>query len=442
MDILIQAAQLIFSLSILVILHEFGHYIPAKLFGTRIEKFYLFFDPWFSLYKKKIGETEWGIGWLPLGGYVKISGMIDESMDTEQMKKPAEPWEFRSKPAWQRLIIMIGGVTVNVITGIVIYIGISYYYGATSIDKSKLEHGYAIHPLFNQFGIESGDIIDKVDGKYMEDFTEVNKSLLLRGGKQLEVIKPNGEKKQVTLPEKFEYTMFQQGAINATMMRSQLNGVDSVLANSAAQKMGLKKGDKILTINQQSIVFFDDLQKALYSSRNKKADFEILRGADTLHMSTKIDETGTVGIQNNSELLDKDALYTKKISFGEAIPKGFELAKNTLGDYAGQMKFLFTKKGASSLGGFATMGKLFPKVWNWEIFWATTAFISLVLAFMNILPIPALDGGHIVFLIYEMITGKEAPQKVLEVAQTIGIVLLIGLMLYANGNDLFRSFIK
>lgn len=438
MEILTQAAQLILSLSILVTLHEFGHYIPARLFKTRIEKFYLFFDPWFSLYKKKIGDTEWGIGWLPLGGYVKIAGMVDESMDTEQLKKPAQPWEFRSKPAWQRLIIMIGGVTVNIVVGFFIYMGIVYFYGLEELKPSSLKQGLAIHPELEKYGLKSGDNIIRINDKNIRTVNEINAIVMLRKGYKLDVVKKDGTKTVITLPEKTEMELFQKGAFPAFGLRGLLDTLKSVDSTGIAYKAGLKTGDRILQIDGKSLVYFDDLQKATYSSKNKEVEVVFIHDQDTISKQVKFDEKGLLGVGVSQNFLDEESIITRKYSLPESFGKGWELGTNTLSDYISQFKFVFTKKGATSIGGFGTMGKIFPTTWNWKIFWMNTAFISIVLAFMNILPIPALDGGHVLFLLYELITGKEAPQKVLEIAQYIGIVLLLSLMLYANGNDIYR----
>lgn len=443
MDILVQASQLLLSLSLLVILHEFGHYIPAKLFKTRVEKFYLFFNPWFSLFKKKIGETEWGIGWLPLGGFVKISGMVDESMDKEQMKQPAQPWEFRSKPAWQRLIIMLGGVTVNLIVGIVIYICVVYAYGIETIKPKDLTAGMAVHPYLAKYDIRSGDLVVSVDGNDIETINEINPIILLRGGRKLEVVHADGKKENIVLPEKVDYELFESGAFRAFGMRETDVKVGSLDSSSfAAKKLKLQKGDKFLAVNGNPIYYFDELQNELYVNRGKETEFTMLRGKDTVRSSAKLDQTGTLGFIRDTKTLDEEKIRRTYLGFGASIGKGLEIGMNTLGDYIGQLKFIFTKKGASSLGGFGSMGKLFPTTWDWQVFWLNTAFISIVLAFMNILPIPALDGGHVVFLLYEIITGKEAPQKVLEYAQYVGFFLLLGLLLYANGNDIYGAIFK
>jgi regulator of sigma E protease len=439
MDFWIKAAQLILSLSILIVLHEFGHFIPARLFKTKVEKFYLFFDPWFALFKKKIGDTEWGIGWIPLGGYVKISGMIDESMDKEQMAKPAEPWEFRSKPAWQRLIIMIGGVTVNLLLGIAIYIGVMFAYGEEKIHPNDLSNGMSVHPYMQKFGIKSGDNIVAIDGQKVSNVTDINTAVLLRGGRTLSVESPNGKSKTVHLPEGVEYELFKQGAFPIVSLRSSTLSVDSVIAGKPAAKSGLQKGDKMVAIQGEKLVYYDDIQRVLFNNKGKSVKIALLRGNDRMDIKANVQKDGTLGFVL-AEPIYKDEKKIKHITygFGESIGRGIDKGFHTLSDYVAQIKFIFTEKGATSLGGFGTMGKLFPSTWDWQIFWMNTALISIILAFMNILPIPALDGGHVVFLLYEMITGKEAPQKVLEYAQYVGFFLLMGLVLYANGNDIYR----
>jgi regulator of sigma E protease len=439
MDIFIKASQLILSLSILVVLHEFGHFIPARIFKTRVEKFYLFFNPWFSLFKKKVGDTEWGIGWLPLGGYVKIAGMVDESMDKEQLSQPAQPWEFRSKPAWQRLIIMIGGVTVNLVLGIVIYIFVMFAYGEEKIYTKELTSGLSIHPYLNKYGLQSGDNILKVEGEEVTHISEINNGLLLRGARKFDVVHADGSKEVVSLPENIDYELFESGAFPAVGLR----GGDRTIAkipkeDTVLTKAGFKEGDEILSIKDIQVANYDDIDKAKFLYKGKKVDVTVLRGKDTLALTTKIGKTGQLGYMRDPIILDKDKIKTVYYGFGASIGKGIDRGFTTLGDYVGQLKFLFTKKGASSIGGFGTIGNMFPPVWDWQVFWLTTAFISIILAFMNILPIPALDGGHVVFLLYEIITGREAPQKVLEYAQYVGFIFLLGLILYANGNDLVR----
>ena len=443
MDILIKAAQLVLSLSILVVLHEFGHYIPAKLFKTRVEKFYLFFNPWFSLFKKKVGDTEWGIGWLPLGGYVKIAGMVDESMDKEQLALPAQPWEFRSKPAWQRLIIMIGGVTVNLILGMLIYICVVFGYGEDKLNPTDLKAGVSVHPYLKKYGIDSGDNIIAINGEKLENILESNTIIMLRDGRKLDVVKADGTKKVIVLPANVDQELFQKGAMPAFGPRSLGVQIGELDPKSPADSVGLLKNDKIVGVNGNEITYFDDFQKVLYHSKGKEIILQVRRGTELLAKNIKIPASGKyegkIGFSNKAgTILDEKKIKHIDYSFGESISRGLAKGKNTLTDYVAQFKFVFTKKGAGSVGGFAAIGNMFPAQWDWQIFWLNTAFISIVLAFMNILPIPALDGGHVVFLLYEIITGKEAPQKVLEYAQIVGFVLLMGLLLYANGNDIYK----
>ena len=461
MDFLIKAAQLFLSLAILVTLHEFGHFIPARLFKTRIEKFYLFFNPWFSLFRFKNvnGErktawfkkespkewkedestTEWGIGWLPLGGYVKIAGMIDESMDKEQLKKPAEPWEFRSKKPWQRLIIMVGGVTVNLLLGFLIYILVIFAWGKTDINPNKLSNGLSVHPYLAKYHVVSGDKIISVDKQAVTSLEDLNKGIYVRGAREFLIQHSDGTRETITFPEAIDKELLQAGAFPVFGPRSTSFSVDSVIKGGFAEKAGLKKNDKILVVNGRETNYFDELQSEIYKQRGKSTEMLVKRENDTIAIQTQVKNDGTIGFQSSTKLLeDTIAIETKKYSFFQSIAVGFTYGSNTLTDYVASLKFIFTKKGASSIGGFAAIGNMFPAAWDWQIFWMNTALLSIILAFMNILPIPALDGGHVVFLLYEMITRKEAPQRVLEIAQYIGIVLLLSLMLYANGNDLVK----
>lgn len=444
MDFWIKAAQLILSLSILITLHEFGHYFAARLFKIRIEKFYLFFDPWFALLKKKIGDTEWGIGWLPLGGYVKIAGMVDESMDKEQLAQPAKPDEFRSKPAWQRLIVMIGGVTVNVIVGFFIYILVVAAWGETRIENDQLNYGLAVNKQIRDLnlGFEDGDIITHVEGEPVENVKLVNIQIFLRGARKLEVLKPSGETKTIILNDTIDDFLWENDAVFAFEPRVPII-VDTVMPNTDALLKGLTKGDSIVSINSQPTLFFHNLQERLAILKEENNPIWVGFYRDGLFQEIEVEKDstlGTIGFGNKypSFLTPKTVHY----SFGESISRGFSKAKWTMKDYIAQLPLIFTSKGASSVGGFGAIGNLFPSTWDWEIFWLNTAFISLVLAIMNMLPIPALDGGHIVFLVYEMITGKEAPQKVLEYAQIAGFIILLGLLVFANGNDIYRAFFK
>jgi regulator of sigma E protease len=433
---MIFAAQLLLSLSLLIILHEAGHFIPAKLFKIRVEKFYLFFDPWFSLVKKKFRGTEYGIGWLPLGGYVKISGMVDESMDKEQMAKPAEPWEFRAKPAWQRLIVMIGGVTVNVIVGIVIYSMILWTHGDKQLPVANVTNGVHCNPIMYQFGFEDGDKILALDGVVQEDFFDINKRMILDDPKTVQ-IERNGKLMDITLPDSFGQLLIDSGVKSGCFAPRQPFILAQVVEDKPAAQAGLKVGDRLMAVNGKGTGFFNDIAKEIKASANQTVELTVLRNGQEMKVPVAVTEEGTIGVANT---LPSEAfvLTTKEYTLLQAIPGGFKEAWETVTDYGSQLRFLFSKAGATQVGGFVTFAKLFPAEWDWLAFWERTALISLILAFMNILPIPALDGGHIMFLLWEMITGKAVNQKVLESTQVIGMVLLLGLMLYGNGMDIFR----
>lgn len=429
----IKAIQLLLSLSILIVLHELGHFIPAKLFKTRVEKFYLFFDIKFSLFKKKIGETVYGIGWLPLGGYVKIAGMIDESMDKEQMAGPPQPWEFRSKPAWQRLIIMLGGVTVNIILGFLIYMAIIFTWGTNYVGFDDMPNGFAVEDSFKKLGFEDGDRILEINGKTLEDVTQINHYLFMRDVKNISVLHQNGNKETIQIPENIGTTMFESGVLRPF---SPINKpiIDSTYLE-IAEKAGLKKGDKITEVNGKPIQYWHEFRKTIQESKGTPIAINYTRNNETNSTSITPNEDGLIGVvvKNGYKVQEK------KYSFGESITKGFDFGYWTLHDYIAQFKYVFTKKGASQVGGFGAIGNLFPDAWNWRAFWGTTAFISIILAFMNILPIPALDGGHVMFLLYEIIAGRKPNDKFMEYAQLAGFILLIALLLFANGNDIYRA---
>ncbi len=430
---LVKAIQLILSLSFLIVLHELGHFIPAKLFGTRVEKFFLFFDVKFALFKKKIGDTVYGIGWLPLGGYVKISGMIDESMDKEQMALPPKEWEFRSKPAWQRLIIMLGGVTVNLILGFLIYMMIMFVWGTAYVGPEEMPEGFAVVDTFKEYGFEDGDKILQVNGKNFENSLDINKHLFMRDVRNITVLHENGEKETINIPEEIGVRMFEQGVMQP-FVPINYPVLDTVVAEMAAAKAGLKKGDSIISLNKTEIGYWHQI--APISMENKENEIEVVYKRDGEIQSTTVqpDEEGKLGILPMTNI----EIKRKKFGFVESISKGFDYGYWTLRDYVYQFKYVFTKKGASQLGGFGAIGGLFPDTWNWAGFWHTTALLSIILAFMNILPIPALDGGHVMFLLYEMVTGRKPNDKFMEIAQMVGFFLLIALVLYANGNDIYR----
>ena len=430
---LIKAIQLILSLSLLIVLHEFGHFIPAKLFKTRVEKFYLFFDVKFALFKKKIGGTEYGLGWLPLGGYVKIAGMIDESMDKEQMALPPKPWEFRSKPAWQRLIIMLGGVTVNLVLGFLIYMMVLFVWGSSFVGPEDMPQGFAVADEFKEFGFEDGDRIRFVNGEEFENSIDVNRYLFMRDVKDITVIHQNGEEETISIPENIGSQMFQEGVMQP-FVPIQNAVLDSVAIDMAAAKAGLKKGDSLISINNQEIGYWHELAPITAENKNKELEVVFKRNGDIMSVMVTPDEEGLLGVTSKRDF----NVQTKEYGLVESIEKGFSYGYWTLHDYVAQFKYVFTAKGATQVGGFGAIGGLFPDAWDWQGFWLATALISIILAFMNILPIPALDGGHVMFLLYEIITGKSPNEKFMEYAQMVGFFILIALVLFANGNDIYR----
>lgn len=436
MEILIKASQFILSLSFLIVLHELGHFIPAKLFNTRVEKFYLFFDYKFSIFKKKIGDTVYGIGWIPLGGYVKISGMIDESMDTEQMKQPAQPWEFRSKPAWQRLIIMLGGVIVNFILGILIYIMITFVWGIDYVTPNDVKNGFSVHETFKELGFKDGDKITKFNGETPLDVTDVNKHLFLRGITSLEVTHENGNTETLAIPENIGSIMWENGVLEPFKIRTR-PVIDTVIVNSPAEKAGILKNDKIIAVNNTPVSYWQDFSALIIASENE-VTLQVERNGTSKNIVITPSEDKTIGVSNYRQ--NGVNIQHKDYSFLESISKGNSLALWTLKDYISQFKYVFTKKGATSIGGFIAIGSIFPATWSWQAFWSITAFLSIMLGFMNLLPIPALDGGHVMFTLYEMISGRKPNDKFLEYAQVTGFVLLIALLLLANGNDIVKLF--
>ncbi len=431
----VKAIQLLLSLSILIVLHELGHFIPAKLFKTRVEKFYLFFDVKFSLFKKKIGETVYGIGWLPLGGYVKISGMIDESMDKEQMAGPPQPWEFRSKPAWQRLIIMLGGVTVNIILGFLIYMAIIFTWGTDHVGIDDLPNGFSVHESFKKYGFRDGDKVIAINEEAIEDVIDVNHHLFLRDVKNISVLHQDGQKETISVPEDIGTVMFENG-IRRPFSPIIAPVLGTIAEGSGAEKAGLEEGDIFLKYNGEEITYWNDFMRLKAAdSTSTSIQLTYQRNGQENTVSITPDEEGVIGVYPK---IDYNVQH-KDYSFVESISKGFEYGYWTLHDYVAQFKYVFTLEGASQVGGFGAIGNLFPDAWNWKAFWGTTAFISIILAFMNILPIPALDGGHVMFLLYEIIAGRKPNDKFMEYAQLVGFVILIALLLFANGNDIYRA---
>ena len=429
---LIKAFQFLLSLSLIVVLHELGHFIPAKIFKTKVEKFYLFFDVKFSIFKKKIGDTIYGIGWLPLGGYVKIAGMIDESMDLDQMKKEPQPWEFRSKPAWQRLIIMLGGVTVNIILGFLIYMMILFIWGKDILPYTDMPDGFNSSPVAKSIGFKDGDVILEVDNKELESVVDINRYLFLRNSKKVKVKHTSGEIEIINIPENFGSRLFEAGEIIPLSPRIS-NTIDSIVKGGPADLAGIKPGDKIIALFEEKISSRNDISVDKYSKKDS-LKFTIQREGNSIVKYVYPKENSFFGgyFKQNFKLTHVG------LTLSESIVQGFSYGYWTLYEYIAQFKYIFTKKGASQLGGFGAIGSLFPSKWDWKGFWSSTALISIILAFMNILPIPALDGGHAMFLMYEIITGRKANDKVLEYAQVIGFIFLITLVIYANGNDLYR----
>lgn len=435
----IKAGQLILSLSILVVLHELGHFLPAKWFKCRVEKFYLFFDPWFSLFKKKIGETEYGIGWLPLGGYVKIAGMIDESMDKEQLKQPPQPWEFRSKPAWQRLIIMCGGVIVNLLLGFLLFAMILFVWGERTLPMDGLQHGIAVNPISEQAGLQNSDVILSMDGKPVKDFYNINRDLILNEVKTIQV-RRNGEEISLPVPAGTVRSLIKSKTQFVTPRTYAV--VDTVFDEIAQFTQDrLMAGDRILAINGEQTNFYDEYMKAKFGYPNQEVVLNVLRGKDTVEVKALTDSMGSIGFYVNVDKLS--GAYSRKSGFFEAFPNGIRKGWETLTMNVQNFKLLFTSEeveAKESLGSFISIGNMFGAEWDWERFWNMTALLSIILAFMNILPIPALDGGHVIFTLYEMITGRKPGDKFLEYAQMVGMVILLGLMAYAIGLDFMRIF--
>ncbi|MBT3560326.1 MAG: RIP metalloprotease RseP [Flavobacteriaceae bacterium] len=444
MEILIKLSQFILSLSLIIVLHEFGHYIPAKLFKTRVEKFYLFFDIKFSLFKKKIGETVYGIGWLPLGGYIKIAGMIDESMDKEQMAKEPQPWEFRSKPGWQRLIIMLGGVVVNFILAFIIYVSLAFNYGDTTIPLNSIDGGVLItNPIFIESGFLTGDKIISVDGKEIETYTELRISVI--GAKTYKVDR-NGEIIDINLPVDFLGKMSSSGDGTGFELRAPFI-IQSVSGTSLNKNYDLQQGDIITSINDKEIKYFDQSISILEENKNKTIEVELLRENATLSKTLNVDSNGKLGVAfgyTTKDLVDLGYMELSKnsYSFSQSLAVGSNTFISSMDFYLDQVKAIFNPNTGAykGLGGFIAIGNIFPGTWDWQIFWRITAIISIMLGVLNLLPIPLLDGGHATFLIYEMVSGRKPSDKFVEYVSVFGLILLLTLVIYANGNDIYKLF--
>lgn len=447
MEILIKASQFILSLSLLIVLHELGHFIPAKIFKTRVEKFYLFFDYKFSLFKKKIGETVYGIGWIPLGGYVKISGMIDESMDTGQMKEEPKPWEFRSKPAWQRLIIMLGGVFVNFVLGIFIYIMLMYTYGEKYLPNENVKDGVWVQDsLATEIGLQNGDKIISIDGNEVRKFSDITIGLINGNAYTIE---RNGKKITNELPVDFISKLVDRGKDAGSIVVPRYPFlIGSIPEDSSNKNAGLKTKDLIVAVNGKAVKYYDEISQILSSNKGQNINITVQRNKENITLPIQVSNEGKMEVYaaelsiSDLEKLGYYNLAEIEYSFGEAIPAGLNKSYETLASYIKQLKKIFNPSTGAykGLGGFISIGSIFPSEWSSQTFWNITAFLSIMLGFMNLLPIPALDGGHVVFTLWEMITGKKPSDKFLEYAQVAGFILLIALLLFANGNDVFKLF--
>lgn len=431
MELLIQILTFILIISILVVLHEFGHYLPAKWFKIKVEKFYLFFDWKFSLFKKKIGETEWGVGWLPLGGYVKIAGMIDESMDTEQMKEEPKEWEFRSKPAWQRLIVMIGGVTVNFFLAWIIYSGLLYTNGDTYIPADSLKYGILVDSTGQKIGLQNGDQILAIDGKKSTKFSDAALDILL--GDEVTV---NREGRTMTIPiaDEGKKDLLSQGR-NFLGYRTKPI-MELVNKGSIAEQAGMLAGDEILSVGNKKIQFWNEFRKEIMSSPGETLDIEVLRNGKTVNLSLTVSENGAIGVKVNED----DLRVTDSYGLFASIPAGFNRTIKVLTDQVRQFKIIFNRKteGYKQVKGPIGIVEMMPPSWNWNFFWGFLAMFSVWLAFVNLLPIPALDGGHVMFLLYEIISGRPPSEKTLERGQIVGFIIVMGLMAVIFGNDIWN----
>ncbi|MFI3270062.1 MAG: RIP metalloprotease RseP [Rikenellaceae bacterium] len=433
MDILVKVIQFFCCFTLLVGIHEFGHFITARIFKMRVDKFYIFFDPWFSLFKFKRGDTEYGLGWLPLGGYCKIAGMIDESMDTEQMAEPAKPDEFRSKPAWQRLIVMLAGVIMNVLLAIVIYIGISYTWGESFLPNESVKWGYNFNDAGHEMGFQDGDKILSIDGEMIEDVNQIGTRLILSDGDRRVVVERAGREAVVTIPFEQLIEMRKEKSYKDLYVPKMPFIIDSVASQGANL---LKRGDVAVALNGEAMSDYTAFREGFGAAKGESVEMTVLRDGAELNISVAVNNDGVIGVYTRNPY----SYETRHYTLLEAIPAGLNRAVDAIGSYWGQLSLIFQPKTEMyrELGGFMAIGNMFPSVWDWEDFWLKTAFLSVMLAVMNILPIPGLDGAHATFTIYEMVTRRKPSDKFLEVMGYIGLIFIITLMLYANGNDFYR----
>ena len=440
MEIIIKVLQFFMSLSLLVAIHEFGHYLAARIFKIRVEKFYIFFDPWFSLFKWKRGETEYGVGWLPLGGYVKIAGMIDESMDLEQMQAPVQEWEFRAKPAWQRFIVMIAGVTMNVLLAMIIYSGIRYVSGESYMANDDVKWGYVFNDTAKAMGFQDGDKVVSIDGEQIDDVNDIRAQLLLTKDARTVVVNRGGEQVEFTIP--FESLLeMRRNRQYEDLYTLRVPFIVDSLASESAQAAGLQVGDEVVACNgeQVDVPTMTDLLQNCY--KGDTVTLSVLRSGAISELRVPVNTDGKIGVLLKSDIFQP---RTRTFTLLEAVPAGVSMVGETISEYWQQLKLIFQPKTKmyEELGGFIAIGNIFPSEWDWLRFWSMTAFLSVMLAVLNILPIPGLDGGHALFTLWEMLTGRKASDKFLEIMQYIGFALLLALVIYANGNDIYRLFTK
>ncbi len=443
MELFIKISQFLLSLSLLIVLHELGHFIPAKLFKTRVEKFYLFFDVKYSLFKKKIGETVYGIGWLPLGGYVKIAGMIDESMDTEQMAQEPQPWEFRSKPSWQRLIIMLGGVTVNFVLAVLVYIFIAFAYGDADVDTKTIRGGYLIsNPVLENLGLKTGDNILAIDGSEIAYYTEIRKKIITA---KTMTISRNGDVQTLEFPVDFLGQLSTSKSKNFIEFRTPFI-FDAAIEDSINSDIDIQSGDLLLAIDGEPAQFLDQSTPLLLAKKGQTIVLSVLRNGNLLERKVQVNEAGVIEFKLKGSTKDFEVAGFRKIirkdySLGQSVGIGLHQFNETVVSYWAQLKLIFSPSTGAykGVGGFKAIMDIFPDTWSWYTFWNITAFLSIMLGVLNLLPIPALDGGHVVFLLYEMVTGRKPGDKFMEYAQTVGFFILIALVLFANGNDIYKA---
>lgn len=436
---LIKALQLVVALSLLVIVHELGHFLWARVFKIRVEKFYIFFNPWFSLFKWKPekSDTTYGVGWLPLGGYVKIAGMIDESLDREQMAQPPQPWEFRTKPAWQRLLVMTGGVINNFILAILIYAGIAWYWGERTIPYQNAYEGMDFTPAAQSLGFRNGDVLLTADGRLI-DSKERGAIYNMLDSKHVEVLRNHRDTVTLIMPANAVTSLPQDDPFMAYRVPV---FVKQVMPGEPAAKAGLQEGDRIIAVGDSLTPAYTEFVPALAAYGGKEVPLTLLRGNDTVMTVATPTPAGKLGFGLMGPI-DVFRCDTTQYGFFQSIPIGIGNGTDMLTTYVGSLKHVFTKEGAESIGGFGAIGNLFPAKWDWRTFWEMTAFLSIILAFMNIIPIPALDGGHVAFLLWEVVTRRKPSEKFMEYAQMVGMFLLLALLIYANSNDIYRFLIK